>query len=220
MKADIIFDFLKKLSRNNNREWFEKNKGKYLEVKEIFDAFAVELFEQIVMFDESIAAQDPKKLTFRIYRDVRFSKDKTPYKTHVSAAYSSVGKGLSKPGYYLQVEPGNKSFLGIGQYMPDADGLARIRQEIDYSGDELKKAFKDKSFKKYYDGFWEEGALKNAPKGYPKDHPHADWLKLKSFIITHEFKDTEVLSKNFLKNVASAARAGKPVNDFLNHALS
>lgn len=218
MKADVIFDFLKKLSRNNNREWFEKNKGKYLEVKEIFDAFAVELFEQIVMFDESIA-QDPKKLTFRIYRDVRFSKDKTPYKTHVSAAYSSVGKGLGKPGYYVQVEPGNKSFIGIGQYMPDAENLARIRQEIDYNGDHLKKAFKEKSFKKYYNAFWDGDALKTAPKGYPKDHPHADWMKLKSFIITHEFKDTEVLSKTFLKNVAAAARAGKPVNDFLNEAL-
>jgi uncharacterized protein (TIGR02453 family) len=219
MKADLIFDFLKKLARNNNREWFEKNRGKFLEVKEMFDAFAVELFEQIVMFDESIAGQDPKKLTFRIYRDVRFSKDKTPYKTHMSAAYSSVGKGLGKPGYYIQIEPGNKSFIGIGQYMPDAENLARIRQEIDYNGDALRKTFKDKNFKKYYDAFWDGDALKNAPKAYPKDHPHAAWLKLKSFIITHEFKDEEVANKNFLKNLTAAARAGKPVNDFLNEAL-
>ncbi|RAW03328.1 DUF2461 domain-containing protein [Pseudochryseolinea flava] len=220
MKAEAVFDFLKKLSRNNNREWFEKNKGKYLEIKEMFDAFAVELFEQIVMFDESIATQDPKKLTFRIYRDVRFSKDKTPYKTHMSAAYSSVGKGLGKPGYYIQIEPGNKSFIGIGQYMPDAENLSRIRQEIDYNGDNLKKAFKEKSFKKYYDAFWDGDALKTSPKGYPKDHPHAEWLKLKSFIITHEFSDADVLSKTFLKNIAAAAKAGKPLNDFLNEALA
>jgi len=215
-----ILTFLSKIAKNNNRDWFEKNKETYLVAKENYENFVGKVLEELIKFNPEFRGLNHKKLPFRIYRDVRFSKDKTPYKTHVSAAYSSVGKGLGKPGYYIQVEPGNKSFIGIGQYMPDAENLSRIRQEIDYNGDDLKKTFKDKSFRKYYDAFWDGDALKTAPKGYPKDHPHADWLKLKSFIITHEFKDADVLSKNFLKNVAAAARAGKPVNDFLNHALA
>ena len=215
---DLVLDFLKKISRNNNREWFEKNKPKYLEVKSYWDEFAAELFEEIVLFDESIAGQDPKKTTFRIYRDVRFSKDKTPYKNNMSAAFSSVGKSMGKPGYYIQIEPNNKSFIAVGQYMPEPDSLSKIRQEIDYSGDRLAAIVKEKTFKKNFKTLWDDGALKNAPKGYPKDHPYVDWLRLKSFIVMHEFTDKEVLSKKFMKNVASIATAGKPLNDFLQQA--
>jgi uncharacterized protein (TIGR02453 family) len=220
MKMDDVLDFLKKLARNNNREWFEKNKAKYIEVKSYWDDFAAELFEEVIQFDESIAGQDPKKLTFRIYRDVRFSKDKTPYKKNMSAAFSSVGKGMGKPGYYFHVEPGNKSFIGIGLFQPDPDNLSKIRQEIDYNAEQLEKIFKDKNFKKHFKKFWDDEALKNAPKGYAKDHPHADWLRLKSFIVIHEFKDTEVLNKKFLKNLAAAARAGKPLNDYMTDAIA
>lgn len=215
MKMEDLLEFLKKLSRNNNREWFEKNKAKYVEVKEYWDQFAVDLFEEVVKFDESIAAQDPKKLTFRIYRDVRFSKDKTPYKKNMSAAFSPAGKGMGKPGYYFHVEPGNQSFIAIGQYQPDPESLAAIRQEIDYNGDALAKALKDKTFKKYFGDLWDDEALKGTPKGYAKDHPHAKWLKLKSFIVTHEFKDTDVLNKNFAKQLVTIAKAGKPLKDFL-----
>lgn len=220
MKMEDVVDFLKKLSRNNNREWFEKNKSKYTEAKKYWDDFAAELFEEVVLFDESIAGQDPRKLTFRIYRDVRFSKDKTPYKKNMSAAFSSVGKAMGKPGYYFHVEPGNKSFIGIGMFQPEPENLAMIRQEIDYNGDQLQKIIKDKNFKKHFGKFWDEDALKNTPKGYAKDHPHADWLRLKSFIITHEFTDAEVVNKNFLKKLASVARAGKPLNDFLTNAIA
>jgi uncharacterized protein (TIGR02453 family) len=220
MKMDDVVEFLKKLSRNNNREWFEKNKPKYVEIKKYWDDFAAELFEEVVQFDESIAGQDPKKLTFRIYRDVRFSKDKTPYKKNMSAAFSSVGKAMGKPGYYFHVEPGNKSFIGVGLFQPDPDNLSMIRQEIDYNSEQLEKVFKDKNFKKYYTAFWDGDALKSAPKGYAKDHTHADWLRLKSYIVTHEFKDSEVLNKKFLKNLAAAARAGKPLNDFMTEAIA
>jgi uncharacterized protein (TIGR02453 family) len=220
MDFNGILDFLKKLKRNNNREWFEKNKPKYLEVKDVFDVFVADLLEQMIAFDSSLAGQDPKKLTFRIYRDVRFSKDKTPYKSHVSAAFSSVGKGMGKPGYYFQLEPGNKSFVGIGMFQPVPEYLTQIRQEIDYNGDKLAAIVKEKKFKSNFTKFWDEDALKNAPKGYPKDHPHADWLRLRSFIVTHEFKDSEVTDKKFVKKLTEVMRSGKPLNDFLGEAIA
>jgi len=219
MDFENAFTFLKKLSRNNNREWFEKNKPRYLEIKEQFELFVENLLHEMVKFDESLAGLNPKKLTFRIYRDVRFSKDKTPYKTHVSAGFSSEGKGIAVPGYYLQIEPGNKSFLAAGLWMPIPENLNKIRQEIDYNGDLLAKISNEKKYKKNFTGFWDGDKLKTMPKGYPKDHPHIDLLKLKSFIVEHHFKDSEVTDKKFLKNLLDVAKSARPMNDFLKQAL-
>jgi uncharacterized protein (TIGR02453 family) len=150
---------------------------------------------------------------------VRFSKDKTPYKTHVSAGFSSEGKGIAVPGYYLQIEPGNKSFLAAGLWMPIPENLTKIRQEIDYNGVLLAKITNEKKYKKNFAGFWDGDKLKTMPKGYPKDHPHIDWLKLKSFIVEHHFQDSEVTDKKFLKNLLDVAKSAKPMNDFLKQAL-
>lgn len=220
MNFELAFKFLKDLGRNNDRQWFEKHKPRYLAVKEDFELFVGELLEKMIPFDDSLAGLEPKKLTFRIYRDVRFSKDKLPYKKNMSAAYSSSGKTMSTPGYYFHIEPGNKSFVGVGLFQPDPEKLGKIRQEIDYNSNQLSAVFKDKKFKKYYSDFWKDDALKNAPKGYPKDHPHADWLRLKSFIVTHEFKDTEVLKPKFTNHVAEVMKAAKPLNDFLKEAVA
>ena len=219
MSFESIFKFLKDLNKNNNREWFEKNKTRYNQVKEDFELFVVDLYEEMIKFDASLSGFDPRKLTFRIYRDVRFSKDKTPYKKNMSAAFSSVGKGLGTPGYYFHVEPGNKSFVGVGLFMA-AENLAKIRQEIDYNGDKLLKIFKEKKFKKNFAKFWDEEKLKTAPKGYAKDHPRVEWLKLKHFIVTHEFKDSEVTDKKFLKNLLEVMKSAKPLNDFLKEAIA
>jgi uncharacterized protein (TIGR02453 family) len=213
------FTFLGKLAKNNDRDWFEKNKEKYLGIKEEFEEFITDLYHKILEFDESISGQDPKKMVFRIYRDVRFSKDKRPYKKFISAGISAEGKGMGKPGYYLQLEPGNKSFLCAGLFSPPADVLARVRQEIDYNGDGLQKIINEKSFKKNFSEFWKDDSLKTAPKGYAKDHPHIEWLKLKSFVALHRFADEEVLDKKFLNNVAGVIKSGKPLNDFLTTAL-
>lgn len=219
MNFEVAFDFLKKLAKNNNREWFEKNKPKYLDIKESFEAFVAKLLDEMTLFDESLAGQDPKKLVFRIYRDVRFSKDKRPYKKNLSAAFSSEGKGMAKPGYYLHIEPGNNSFVAAGLYAPVAESLAKVRQEIDYNGDHLAKIFKDKKFKSYFTSFWNEDALKNAPKGYAKDHPYLEWLRLKSFVVTHSFPDKAVMDKKFMKQLVTVMKTAKPVNDFLKEAL-
>lgn len=216
-----ILKFLKDLSRNNDREWFEKNKSRYLESKVQFEEFVAALLHDMIAVDESLSGLDPKKLTFRIYRDVRFSKDKRPYKTNMGASLSASGKkGMGKPGYYLHIEPGNKSFVAAGLYMPMPEELSKVRQEIDYNGDRLKKILNDKKVKDLYGDFWKEDALKNIPKGYDKVHAYGEWLKLKSFIITHELKDAEVTDKNFLKNVVKIMKASKPLNDFLTEAIS
>lgn len=219
MNFEAAFDFLKKLSKNNNREWFEKNKPKYLDIKADFETFVADLYEGMLEFDESLAGQNPKKLMFRIYRDVRFSKDKRPYKKNISAAFSSAGKGMARPGYYLHIEPGDKSFIGIGLYSPIPETLQKVRQEIDYNGDNLKQILTDKKFKKYFPALWNEDTLKTSPKGYDKDHPYMAWLKLKSFIVTHSFPDTMVKSKKFKTQVLTMMKEGKRLNDFLGEAM-
>jgi uncharacterized protein (TIGR02453 family) len=218
MDFEKAFDFLKKLARNNNREWFEKNKPTFLDIKESFEEFIAELHHDVTEFDRSLAGQDPKKLVFRIYRDVRFSKDKLPYKKYISAGLSSQGKGIGTPGYYLQIEPGNKSFVGVGWYSPPPEMLSKIRQEIDYNGEALQKIFSDKKFKRMFNSFWDGDALKTAPKGYPKDHQYIEWLKLRSFILFHTFTDEEVISKKFLRELVNTMKTGKSLNDFLAHA--
>jgi len=219
MNAEKILKFLKSLSRNNNREWFEKNKGTYLELKSDFEAFVGDVLTDMIEFDPSLAGLEPKKLTYRIYRDVRFSKDKTPYKTNVSAAISSGGKTMGTPGYYFQLEPNGKSFVAAGLYMPEAETLAKIRQEIDYSGERLDKILKGAKFKKAYTGLWSGDALKSVPKGYDRDHPHIDLLRLKSFLVEHPFTDAEVLHKGYQKKLIESMRVAKPLIDFLKEGL-
>jgi uncharacterized protein (TIGR02453 family) len=219
MNAENILKFLKALSRNNNREWFDKNKDKYLQLKEEFEAFVGDVLGDMVLFDPSLAGLDPKRLTYRIYRDVRFSKDKTPYKTNMSAAISSGGKTMGTPGYYFQLEPGGKSFVAAGLYMPQPETLAKIRQEIDYNGDRLQRILKGPKFRKRYNALWTGDALKSVPKGYAKDHPQIELLKLKSFLVEHNFTDVEATSAGFRKKLIDSMRTAQPLIDFLKVGL-
>jgi uncharacterized protein (TIGR02453 family) len=220
MNFDLILQFLKNLAKNNDRQWFEKNKSKYLEAKDHFDRFVAELLTELTDIDQSLAGLNPKKITFRIYRDVRFSKNKLPYKSNMSAGFSPRGKMVDEPGVYLHIQPGNKSFVAAGLWMPQPEPLAKIRQEIDYNGNTLVKIVTDKKFKKMYGAFDPESSLKNTPKGYEKDHPHREWLKLKSFVVLHAFTDEEVKSKKFMKTVIDTYKTAKPLNDFLKEAIA
>jgi uncharacterized protein (TIGR02453 family) len=219
MDLSIIQTFLRAIAKNNNREWFEKNKPKYIEAKTLFDDFIEALQKELVKFDESLAGLNPRKLAFRIYRDVRFSKDKRPYKVNMGAGLSAHGKMDQEPGYYIHIEPG-KSFLAGGFYMPNPENLAKIRQEIDYNIKDFLKILNDKKFKKYFSGLDVFDKLKTAPKGYPKEHPHIDLLKNKSFVVSHYFTDKQVQDKKFVKTVAEVAKALKPLNDFLKSATA
>jgi uncharacterized protein (TIGR02453 family) len=212
--------FLRAVGKNNNRDWFEKNKPTYLKVKEGFDDFLEALHKEMLKFDEGLAGMNPRKVAFRIYRDVRFSKDKRPYKTNMGAGFSPHGKMEQEPGYYIHIEPGNKSFVAGGLYMPDPEKLAKIRQEIDYNANKLLKILNDKKFKSYYDGLSDWDKLKTMPKGYAKDHPHIDLLKNKSFVVSHKFTDMEVTNKDFKKKLVEAVKQIKPLNDYLAEAIS
>ena len=216
---DPILKFLKAIAKNNNREWFEKNKPSYLKIKTEFDDFLESLHKELVMFDESLVGLNPRKLGFRIYRDVRFSKDKSPYKINMGAGFSAGGKMMQEPGYYVHLQPNNQSFLAGGFYMPDVEKLSKIRQEIDYTSTGFGKILSDKKFKKTFPkGLDDFDKLKTAPKGYPKDHPQLDWLKHKSFIVSHPFTDKEVTDKKFVKKVAECCKTLKPLNDFLKNS--
>jgi uncharacterized protein (TIGR02453 family) len=220
MNFEKALKFLKDLAKNNDRAWFEKNKSRYIECKDEFEEFVSLLLDDMIHFDSSLAGLNPKKLIFRIYRDVRFSKDKSPYKKNMSAGFSAEGKGMGTPGYYFQIQPNGESFVAAGLFQPVPENLSKIRQEIDYNGDQLKKIFNEKKFKINYKNFWDEDKLKTAPKGYAKDHPYLEWLKLKSYIVIHSFKDTEVTSKNFRKNLVQVLKSSKPLNDFLKEAIA
>ena len=219
MDLKAILTFLKAIAKNNNREWFEKNKPKYLDSKKQFEDFLEALHKELLTFDESLAGLNPRKQGFRIYRDVRFSKDKRPYKVNMGAGFSAHGKMEQEPGYYIHIEPG-KSFVAGGIYMPDAERLSKIRQEIDYNAGDFLKILKDKNFKKLFPSLDDFDSLKTAPKGYPKDHPHIDLLRNKSFVVSHRFTDAEVTSKTFVKKVADVCKTLKPLNDFMAEAIA
>jgi uncharacterized protein (TIGR02453 family) len=219
MNLLLIFKFLKAVAKNNNRDWFEKNKPTYLEAKSSFEDFLEAFHKELVKIDESLGSLNPRKMGFRIYRDVRFSKDKRPYKTNMGAGFSPHGKMEQEPGYYIHIEPG-KSFIAGGIYMPNSENLAKIRQEIDYNAAKFLKFLNGKEFKKYFEGLSDWDRVKTAPKGYPKDHPHIDLLKNKSFTVSCTFTDEEVNDKNFVKKAAVICKSIKLLNDYLNEAIA
>ena len=170
MLQQSTLDFLKKLKKNNNKEWFDKHKGEYESAKEDITAFVEKMITSIGAFDPSVKELQPKDCLFRIYRDVRFSKDKTPYKTHLGAYISGRGKKSHGPGYYIHIQPGN-TFLAGGLWVPPTPELNAVRQEIDYNLEEFESILKNKEFKKNFKEMEQGEKLKSLPKGYDKEHP-------------------------------------------------
>jgi uncharacterized protein (TIGR02453 family) len=160
---------------------------------------------------------EAKDCVFRINRDIRFSNDKTPYKTNLGASISPGGKKSLSAGYYFHLQPG-ASFLAGGMWQPPAPQLSAVRQEIDYNTPEFKKIINNKDFKKYFGALSDEDKVKTAPKGYDKTHPEIEILKLKSFIVVHDLKDKEVLSKDFLQHATAVFKALHPLDLFLRRA--
>ena len=216
---ETTLHFLKKLKINNNREWFDSNKTEYLASKEIFEEFVSELIKGINKFDKKVSLDlKPKDCTFRIYKDVRFSKDKTPYKNNMSASINPGGKKSNIPGYYFHLEP-DGCFLAGGVYMPMPDVLKAIRQEIDYNPLPLINVLKSASFKKEFNGLDEEDKLKNPPKGFNKDHAHSEILKNKHFIVSRKFENKVILKKEGLSKTLDSFKAMYPFLDYLRKAI-
>jgi len=209
-----VFDFLRQLTENNNREWFTENKNLYTESQENLVLFLEDLTKEMSEFDSELGKIDAKKSLFRIYRDTRFSKDKTPYKTNFGASLG-MGKGSQKGGYYLHLEP-EKSFIAGGIYMPESPVLKTLRKEISLYGQEFLNILNDKEFKKYFPELDQDDKLKKVPQGFEKEDPMAEYLKLKSFIVVYNLSDKEIQDKSASKDLAKIFKAMKPLNDFLN----
>lgn len=209
--------FLTQLSKNNNKEWFDKNRSSYEMAKNNFKGFVEELILNVSKFDSSIKHLEPKDCIFRINRDVRFSKNKEPYKNNFGAILAPGGKKSFSAGYYFQLQP-NASFVAGGVWQPPSPQINAIRQEIDYNATEFKKIIGNKDFKKYFHGLSTEDKLKSAPKGYDKTHPEIELLKFKSFIAVHNLKDKEVVAEDFIGNITTIFKAMLSFNSFLRRA--
>lgn len=211
-------DFLKKLKKNNSRDWFEAHRDAYAEAKAEMEIMVGEFIGSWSAHDPSVQTLTAKESLFRIFRDVRFSKDKLPYKTHFGAYISPGGKKSVLPGYYLHIEPGG-NFLAGGLWMPDAEALRKVRQEIDYQGNELHQLLTEKKFKSVFGGLEKGHQLKTTPRLYDKSHPHIDYLRHTSFIASCVFSDETVCSRSFVKTLTSRASLVQPLVQFLKTAL-
>jgi uncharacterized protein (TIGR02453 family) len=213
--------FLKELKKNNNKPWFDAHREKYLSAKTDFEIFIERLIAATLIFDSDIKELQAKNCTFRINRDIRFSKDKTPYKINMGASLNKGGKKSIFAGYYFHLEPGGKSFAGGGLWMPEANELKKLRQEIDYCFPEFKKIISSPAYKKQYPGLeMNEGKiLVNVPKGYDKENPAASFLKLKSFVSTKDIPDTILTNAVLIKEVSHAFKALMPLVKFINRSM-
>ena len=212
-----VLGFLKELAANNNRDWFQKNKKWYDESRNKILFLTEVLINEIRKFDPTVPVLEPKDCLFRIFRDVRFSHDKSPYKTNFGCYIARGGKKASFAGYYLHIEP-ESSFAGGGIYMPENETLKMIRQHIAENGEEFLSIIQEKNFRKTYPEMYDD-KLKTAPKGFAPDHELIEFLKYKSFAFTHKMEDKEVLSENFIHGILQYYSQLSKINTFLNQAI-
>lgn len=209
--------FITQLKQNNNRDWFTENKPTYQKHHASMVEFADELLSMMNTHD-NIETESGKKSLFRIYRDVRFSKDKSPYKTHWSGSFKRATK-LLRGGYYYHVEPGGNSFVGGGFWGPNKDDLLRIREEIAVDASELRSIITSEDFVSTF-GSLNGEQLKTAPKGFDKEHPDIDLLRYKQFIFGKNFSDKEVLSPDFINQVNDTFTKMRPFFDYMSDVLT
>ncbi len=220
MIQQATLQFLKSLKKNNKKEWFDANRSKYDSAKKNIEELTAGIISRLSKTDESIAQLQPKECMFRINRDVRFSKNKAPYKTNMGVYFSKGGKKGVQAGYYFHVEPG-ASFIAGGLWMPMAPELKKIRQEIDYNWDDFSKIVQEKKFKSAFGNLdrSDEYTLSRPPKGYDEENPAIEYLKLKSLIATRKLTDAELASKDVIKNVVAHFEKMRAFIDFLNRAV-
>ncbi|WP_347217156.1 DUF2461 domain-containing protein [Chryseobacterium sp.] len=206
------FEYLKHLEKNNNREWFAQHKSEYDSIVKENKTFFNKIYTELQEHDKLKGIH-----IFRIYRDVRFSKDKTPYKTDFGVGYSR-SKPMLRGGYYIQLEPGN-SFVGGGFWGPEAKDLLRIRKEFEISTKEIEKITSDETFVKYF-GELKGESVKTAPRGFDKNHPAIDLIRKKQFVVMRKFTDREVFADNFQAEVLKTLLAMRPFFDYMSEVLT
>ncbi|MEO5571451.1 MAG: DUF2461 domain-containing protein [Bacteroidia bacterium] len=218
MLQKSTLDFLKALQKNNDRDWFEKNRAKYEVAREDFTEFVNTLITELSKQDASLKGETAKNSMFRIYRDVRFSKNKAPYKSNFSAVVCNGGRKSDRACFYIQVEPG-ASFIAGGRWMPSSEHLKDIRKEIFYHTKDFKKILSDKTFKKFFK-ILSDAKLKLAPKGFAKDFPDIELLKYTSFIVEAPVSDKLLADKSLIKQCSVVYKAMMPLLKFLNGATN
>lgn len=220
MLQQSTLTFIKKLQKNNNKPWFEENRKSFEVAKDDFEKLVKDIITSFGNTDADMAPLEAKNCIFRQYRDIRFSKDKTPYKTHMGASFDKGGKNSGFAGYYLHIEPGNKSMAGGGIWMPEVERLKKIRQEIDYSWNEFSDILNKNDFKTIYGDLAKgEFKLSREPKGYDKANLAIEYLKLKSLVATQTLTDNNLTSADLLQKVVSAFTALMPLIKFINRSL-
>lgn len=218
MKVDKkIYDFLRDLEKNNNREWFNVNKDRYNEVKSMFERFTAEFITLVAEVDSSIGYMEAKDCIYRIYRDTRFSHDKTPYKNHLCCFVARGGRKSRMPGYYINIEPGGSCFGG-GVYCLESHELKKIRQEICTFPENIVAAVENDAFKGRL-SLYSEGKLKTFPKGFDTDFYGAEYLKYKHLSSYVNYTDEECMSDSFAEIVRNDLQLAYPLNRFLTEAL-
>lgn len=208
-----IFDFLFELRQNNNREWMQEHRKEYLANEETLKSFYSEVEKGLMKTDE-IA----KVKIFRINRDLRFRKDKTPYNSHRSVSFSRAG-AQRRGGYYFRLDPGN-CYMAGGFFDPNKDDLLRIRKEFEIDSSEIRGILNEKEFKKTFGGFVQTNAVKSAPNGFDKEHENIDLIKLKSFVVRHSFTDEEVISEGFAESLLHHFQMLRPFFDYMSNVLT
>lgn len=217
MNTKVCLEFLEKLSKNNDREWFNAHKSLYLEAHSNLIKFADELLAKLNSHDQ-IETPTGKKSLFRIYRDVRFSKDKTPYQTHFSGGFRRATQYL-RGGYYFRIQPGGNSMIAGGFWAPNSEDMKHLRQQIQADDQPLRKILANKEFKKYF-GSLEGEKVKTAPKGFSKEDPAIDLLRYKQFILTHSFSDKEVVKNDFVGRINDGFKNMRPFLDYMSDILT
>ena len=221
MLSKDSLQFLDYLKANNNRDWFLDNKKRYEVFKKDYQQLVADFLDAMKPLDPTLKMLEVKNCTFRINRDIRFSKDKSPYKDHVGIWMSSGAKGMNRSGYYVHIARAG-SFIAGGFYCPEAEDLKKVRKEIAFFHEDLEEIMHDKNFQKEFGDFDrnEKNLLKNPPRGYEKDHPAIEYLKLKSFETSQKFNIEEVLKEGFVSKMTEKLIVLKPLNDFINRALT
>jgi uncharacterized protein (TIGR02453 family) len=214
----LVLDFLAQLQENNNREWFQANKQQYEAAKDEVEFVVDSIIPVIARFDNAVKFVESKDCMFRIFRDVRFSKDKSPYKINMGAWITRAGRKSPGPGYYIHLQPGG-SFLAAGVYMPEPDQLKKIRKEIYYNVTEFTSILNEKKLKKYSNGLAEMDKAKLPPKDFPKDFPEIDLLKHRHYTVSYPIRDEMIDSEHFIELAGIVFKAMHPLNVFLKRAL-
>ncbi|WP_128543535.1 DUF2461 domain-containing protein [Larkinella soli] len=208
-------DFLRDLVQNNNREWFQANRSRYEAAKKELTGFVGRLLEAVCRF-QPLPNTEVKDCIFRINRDIRFSKDKSPYKPNFAVAIGPGGRHSGRIDYFLSIQPDGETFLGAGMWQPTPQHLTKFRQEVDYNPTELKRIIEDPEFRAYFPEIWGE-TMKTAPKGYSADHPDIDLLRRKQLFFMHRYSDREVTKPGFADEVARGCLLIRPYCDYLNY---